>query len=352
MGMREAGDTEEQIRQARRRYFDERLMPDGVRHAVLRSWMRCSEMGLRDRGEAALDPLADSVLAEQRERQRRLMELCRPELELLEADARDTGSIILLSDAEGLILDSIGDTGFASRAARVALRPGVVWSEAATGTNAIGLALAERRAASVHGAEHFFGTHAALSCNASPITDPRGAMMGVLDISGPAQVSPMHAMGLVRMAVEQIEHRMFRTAFGGCRTLRFHSDPSMLGSAREGILVFEGDMLVGANRRGLALLHRGWDSLDECRFEQLFGQPMGMGGPLSFSTPFGPMHGRWDRAGSDSAEALSSRTASLDELEHDMIRRALEMAGGNISAAARQLGVHRSTLHRRLKSAN
>ena len=42
---------------------------------------------------------------------------------------------------------------FASRAAQVALRPGVQWSEDGTGTNAIGTALYERRPIEVHGNE-------------------------------------------------------------------------------------------------------------------------------------------------------------------------------------------------------
>jgi transcriptional regulator of acetoin/glycerol metabolism len=47
-----------------------------------------------------------------------------------------------------------------------------------------------------------------------------------------------------------------------------------------------------------------------------------------------------------SAKNISTRPV---ELTTDQIRRAYEQAGGNLSAAARRLGVHRATLYRRLK---
>jgi DNA-binding NtrC family response regulator/predicted negative regulator of RcsB-dependent stress response len=57
----------------------------------------------------------------------------------------------------------------------------------------------------------------------------------------------------------------------------------------------------------------------------------------------------------DLPDALTGRTASgarpgrfqtLEELERDHVRRALELAGGNQSQAARMLGVHRNTLRK------
>jgi transcriptional regulator of acetoin/glycerol metabolism len=41
-------------------------------------------------------------------------------------------------------------------------------------------------------------------------------------------------------------------------------------------------------------------------------------------------------------------TGSLDEIERGVVRRTLEAQGGNISAAARLLGVSRNTLYRKL----
>ena len=182
---------------------------------------------------------------------------------------------MILTDGSGLILDRLGSAGFAERAAEVALRPGVAWAEGATGTNAIGTALMERRPVEVRGAEHYFEPHRILSCSASPILDPRGELVGVLDLSGHAAVHHLHALGMVRLAVDQIEHRFFAQAFAGRELLRLHTDPALLGTPREGILVFEDQRLVAANRHALALIGLGWEDLGERQFGELFEGALG-----------------------------------------------------------------------------
>lgn len=349
--------TESAIDAARSQYFSEgRLPSDQVGHAVLRSWIRCSDMGLRERATPSPDPLSSGDLRHLHDRQGRFRRLCRPELEMLGTEARETGSVVVLTDATGMILDTLGDTAFAGRAARVALRPGVDWSEANTGTNAIGVALAERRAVAVHGGEHFFAGHELLSCAATPIVDPRGAVLGVLDISGSARVSQTHALGLVRMAVTQIEHRLLRQRFDGCRVLRLHSDPGMLGTVREGALVFRDELLVAANRRGLTLVGLGWDALDRTGFEEIFDIPARaaratatLRGPKGETFVCG-----WEEADRGEAEVRADCEAprrgetTLHDAETDLIQRTLRDCGGNVSEAARRLGIHRSTIHRRL----
>ena len=55
----------------------------------------------------------------------------------------------------------------------------------------------------------------------------------------------------------------------------------------------------------------------------------------------------------DEDPATAAPTGSLAErleaFERDELRRALAAAGGNVAAAARELGVDRGNLHRRLK---
>ncbi|MER2507701.1 MAG: helix-turn-helix domain-containing protein [Amaricoccus sp.] len=345
------GDS--RIATARNQFFGEgRLPADQVGHAVLRSWIRCAEMGFRERATPAPDPLTQGELRHLHERHARFTRLCRPELELLAAEARETGSVVILTDAAGMILDSLGDTAFAGRAAQVALRPGVDWSEANTGTNAIGVALAERRAVAIHGAEHFFDGHELLSCAATPIVDPRGAMLGVLDISGSSGIPHTHALGLLRMAVSQIEHRLLRQRFEGCRVLRLHSDPSMLGTVREGVLVFRDGILVAANRRGLGMVGLDWDALDHAAFGELFeGAPGGRGAATLRGAKGEVFACDWQDAGGGEPALLGEPAPgpeTLHDAETGLILDTLRQCGGNVSAAARRLGIHRSTIHRRL----
>ena len=202
--------------------------------------------------------------------------LSRPELMSLRSEAKNTDSVVILTDASGTVLDVVGSAEFAGEAARVALQPGVAWSEMSTGTNAIGTAMAERHAIAVHGGEHFFEPHGILHCAASPIFDPYGKLAGVLDMSGHASAEHTHALGLVRLAVEQIEHRFFNRGFEDRTVVRFHRSNHLLGTPREGVLVFEGEKLIAGNRRALSLLGMDRVAFRKTRREDLFealGQP-------------------------------------------------------------------------------
>lgn len=342
VGIEQAG-----IDEGRHAFFDEGLLPvTAVRQPVLRSWLRCTDLGLSQRVRPASTPIAEGELTILRQRRETLRRLCRPELEMLAGEARETGSVVILADAEGMILDTVGDTGFLSRAAQVALRPGVAWTEANAGTNAIGTAIAERRPIAVHGSEHFFAEHAMLSCAATPIMDPRGAIVGALDISGPSVAARSHALGLIRLAVDQIEHRLFRGGFRECRMLRLHDDAAMLGTAREGILVFRDERLVAANRRGLSLVGRSWEALDTAAITDLLDQKSGNSqGPLRIANG-ALLIGGWDPPDALSSRAVSAAPRLLADERAEAITAALAAHDGNVTAAARQLGIHRSTVHR------
>ncbi|SHE87957.1 Transcriptional regulator of acetoin/glycerol metabolism [Kaistia soli DSM 19436] len=263
-----AGDT---VEAARRRFFLEGGSPEGLVAApILRSWQRCSSNGLDVGDRPQLEPMSSTALREEQERHDLLRRITRPEMMALRQEAKLTDSVVILTDGQGLVLEMAGNPEFAGRASRVALRPGVAWNEAAIGTNAIGTALVERRPIGVHGGEHFFEPHRILTCAAAPIFDPRGELAGVLDMSSHASIRHVHALGLVRIAVEQIEHRLFERDFAGCSVLRFHEEAELVGTAREAVLVFEGDRLVGANRRGLGLLKLDWSALDSVRLPELF----------------------------------------------------------------------------------
>jgi len=240
---------------AREKFFSGGEIPDGLVPApILRSWQRCAEQGL-DAGSAIhAEPVTAQELKVLHECNETLRLLSRSELVTLRTEARQTDSVVILTDAKGNVLDTAGSPEFAGQAAQVALRPGVAWSETSTGTNAIGTALAERRAIEVHGGEHFFEPHGILHCTASPIFDARGKLAGVLDMSGHASLQHTHAMGLVRLAVEQIEHRFFARGFEEMTVLRFHRHADLVGTAREAILVFDGERLVAGNRRALHLV--------------------------------------------------------------------------------------------------
>lgn len=265
----------EPINQARRLFFEDGSEPRGLLpRNILASWRRCREMGLVADAYHNLAPLEAHALAEVRERHERLRKLCRPELEALHASVDRADSIVILTAPDGFILDALGNADFLGKAARVSLRPGVPWLESATGTNAIGTALVERRSVEVLGAEHYYVPHKVLSCSATPIFGPRGQVLGVLDLSGEASVHHKLALGMVKLAVEQIEHRLFESEFSSADIVRIQNDPDLLGTMREGMLVFEDRKLVAANRCALRLLGINWSELGKLRHHELFASAL------------------------------------------------------------------------------
>ncbi|SAI66107.1 sigma-54-dependent transcriptional regulator [Bordetella ansorpii] len=256
---------------ARRLFNEQGAVPDHlVAEPILRSWRRCADLGHRMQGLRPPQPLTQSELREALQRHETLRRLCRPALDQLRHEASHSGGLIVLTDADGLVLDTGGSADFVDRASQVSLLPGAAWSESAAGTNAIGTSLVERRPIAVHGAEHFFEPNRILTCAAVPITDPRGQTMGLLDLSGRATGAHGHALGLVRMAVDQIEHRMYDEGYGDCLVLRVHAEREVLGTVCEGILAFDGEVLVGANRHALHLLGLDGGALGVFRYGELF----------------------------------------------------------------------------------
>jgi transcriptional regulator of acetoin/glycerol metabolism len=104
--------------------------------------------------------------------------------------------MVILADANGLLLETVGDAEFLDRADRVALAAGASWDENQRGTNAIGTTLLEETPIEVLGGEHFLESNGFLTCCASPIFGPDGRLIGVLDISGDYRAPQRHTLGL------------------------------------------------------------------------------------------------------------------------------------------------------------
>src|SRR5438105_2489167 len=58
-----------------------------------------------------------------------------PAMETLYQQIINTHNMVILTDARGVIVHSLGDDDFLEKANQVALAPGVEWSEASKGTN-------------------------------------------------------------------------------------------------------------------------------------------------------------------------------------------------------------------------
>jgi len=239
---------------------------------IEQSHLRCAALGLSRVGRPEFEPLMRSDLGVARERNQRLFTHAAPVMEMLFEQIVDTGSMIVLTDAQGTILHAVGDDEFLTRANKVALAPGVNWAEQSKGTNAIGTALFEERPTLVHGGEHFIHANNFLTCSAAPIFDPRGNMLGVLDVTGDQHSYHQHTMGLVRMSARMIENHWLSDDYGSKLRLHFHSRAEFIGTLLEGIVVIGPDgKILGANRSALDQLDMSSAALRMHSLASLFG---------------------------------------------------------------------------------
>jgi transcriptional regulator of acetoin/glycerol metabolism len=267
-----ATELRDPIRNAREDFLSHGIIPAGlVSDTIVRSWQRSAERGIgMERGETRCTARYD--LMERREMNNTLLTRSQPVMENLYHDICGTSSMVLLADSEGVILHSIGDPNFVDQAQKVFLKPGGIWSESVNGTNAIGTALEEQTAVHVYSSEHFTEKNRFLTCSATPIFDPTGRILGVLDVSGDYRAHQKHTMALVRLSAQMIENQMFAPQFPEDIIICFHLRPEFIGTLYEGIAVFSPEgHFVAANR--CALLQFG---LDRTR---MFGQ--------TFSSIFG-----------------------------------------------------------------
>ncbi|TSD83801.1 sigma-54-dependent Fis family transcriptional regulator [Mycobacterium sp. KBS0706] len=173
---------------------------------VVASWQRSLHSGVNPGGRAAPLAAGGDAMGELRRRHGDLVSAAAG----LFSDAVDllagSGSIMLLTNPDGVVLQAVGDMPTLEKGENINLMSGGNWGEGVIGTNGIGTAIATGRPAQIHAAEHFCEGIKGWTCAGSPIFEPgTGAIMGVIDISGPPTTYQRNNLGLAVAAARQIE---------------------------------------------------------------------------------------------------------------------------------------------------
>ncbi|NBF03276.1 GAF domain-containing protein [Pseudomonas sp. Fl5BN2] len=236
------------------------LQGPGSDPSIARSWLRCLEDYHLDPTQAmAPTVLEHSRLLESRERLQDVLQIAGAEMSNLHQQLSGAGHAVLLTDARGVILNRITAPSERKIFEHAGLWLGADWSEAREGTNGIGTCLVERQSLTIHQGEHFRGRHTGLTCSASPVFDPHGELLAVLDVSSARQdvsrQSQFHTMALVNLSAKMIESCYFLRYFENQWLLRFHLQAESVGLFSEGLLAFDGEGRISAvNQSALNLL--------------------------------------------------------------------------------------------------
>ncbi|MGR7026963.1 GAF domain-containing protein [Geodermatophilus sp. URMC 62] len=228
--------------------------PVAPRRVVQRSWSRVLGMGLDPGRPNARDPLsADAVEARRR---RSALSLVVDELRQVLVSVADASHfLVVVTDADGVVLWREGAAATRLRADRLGFAEGATWTEAAVGTNAIGTALAEAAPVQLFSAEHFEQAQHPWYCSAAPIHSPvTGELLGVVDVSGPALTLHPAIGALVETSVRLAESRLARRHEQRLERLRRSADPVLTG-VRGPLLLVDDDGWV-AHASGVAVRPR------------------------------------------------------------------------------------------------
>jgi hypothetical protein len=211
--------------------------PVDPRGLVARSWQRVQAQGVDPDRREPPGPL-DASQVEQR-RARSPLHQVLPELRAaLTAVAEDARHVMVVTDADGVLLWREGSTRVRHRADALGFTEGASWTEGAVGTNAIGTALAEGSPVQIFSAEHFVRTHHGWTCTACPVHDPRtGEMLGVVDVSGPAETVHPTTVALVGTAVKLAEASLWRRHEQRLDALRTVAVPVLASGSGPGLVV-------------------------------------------------------------------------------------------------------------------
>lgn len=254
--------------------------------SIARSWLRCLE-------DYHLDPalsIAPTVLEhgrvlESRERLQQVLHIAGNEMTSLHQQLSGAGHAVLLTDARGVILNCVTAPAERQIFERAGLWLGADWSEACEGTNGIGTCLVERQSLTIHQDEHFRGRHTGLTCSASPVFDPHGELLAVLDVSSArrdvSRQSQFHTMALVNLSAKMIESCYFLRCFDNQWLLRFHLQAESVGLFSEGLLAFDGEgRICAVNQSALnllghirgGLLGKPVEAFFDCSLDELLGR--------------------------------------------------------------------------------
>jgi len=123
--------------------------------------------------------------------------------------ADEASHIMIITDAQGMVLWREGSAAVRRQADRIALSEGAVWSEEQIGTNGMGTALATGQPVQIHSAEHLVRRIHEWTCAAAPVHDPdTGKLLGAVDVSGPLRTVHPAMVALVTAAAKLAEGQL------------------------------------------------------------------------------------------------------------------------------------------------
>lgn len=188
--------------------------PSGVDACIAESWRRyVHSHGLNPENLYEAVVLPNSRLREHQDAIGGFTNIARYGLQALWRQIRDMGYVVLVADAEGVVVDSLCSGSRRAEWKQAGLYLGALWHERQNGTSAVGMVLETGKPAVVHRNDHFDAAHIGLICTAAPVFDSQNRLRAVLDVSALTPVAAKQSQYWVLQLVKHFAALIETAAF-------------------------------------------------------------------------------------------------------------------------------------------
>ena len=194
--------------------FSERQRP---RELIVNSWKKSRDLGIDPKSQHA-DKVISAEEIEQSLRQTDLGIAGKNVIDKMAESMQGTRHVMVLADADGKIIYSVGHQSVQAGLEKINFRPGGGWSDELVGPNGIGTPIAVNRPEVIFGSEHYCEAWHPWVCYGAPIHDNNRNVIGCIDITGPAadvNIESLYLAVSLSSSIEQnIGHQyMYRREF-------------------------------------------------------------------------------------------------------------------------------------------
>ncbi len=175
------------------------------RQIIANSWQQCRASGIDPESRRAPTTLGFDHLKEYMQEH----ELGQSGVEVLDSYSdllAESGHVLVLADAKGQLLHSVGQKQIQKKLEQINFMPGADWAEETVGPNGIGTALSLGRPELVLGSEHYCQGWQPWVCYGAPIYSPgSNSVIGAVDITGSARFVKSESLALTISIAKSIE---------------------------------------------------------------------------------------------------------------------------------------------------
>ncbi|MGH8055560.1 MAG: helix-turn-helix domain-containing protein [Stenotrophomonas sp.] len=351
---------------ARKEFSDGAPLPDDLLAQPLqRSWERLRAAGMQQHETPLQLPRVARPPQPEGHADRRLARCAQHDMDQLWSAFGGRQWLMYCINTQGVIVAQ-REHGLTDSPLLRTIQVGRQLRESHLGTNAPTCALSEDTPILVRGNEHYLDHFTPMFCLSVPLHGLDGEVAGALNVTGLGERDPDYLLDYFRQGALSIENRLLQEC-RPCHLLALQHDARWLNTPFQGLLAIEENGRIRAAnrvaRRLLGLPRRG--PLPEVTLEEVFAaanvhqrRRLLQAGParrVRFSED-SALQVQYLRAPVTRRGSVAIPAAARDAVKGSLraqgiqaVRDAVDSYRGNVSAAARKLGISRTTLYRKLQ---